>query len=214
MRARYNKNAEEILGNNKICINNPALNKEKWKEIFGNNNEIHIEIGMGKGNHIYKQAIQNSNINYIGIELNKSILVKALNKFEKYSKEDNCELNNLKVFSLDAKNLEECFEENEVDKIYLNFSDPWPKSKHVKRRLTYRDFLCIYENILKNTGLIEFKTDNRILFEFSIVEMNNFGMKFEKTFLDLHKTEEPNIMTEYEERFSEFGPIYKLVCRF
>lgn len=214
MRARYNKNAASILENSNIYVEDPTENKGQWKDLFKNDNEIHIEIGMGKGKHIYNLAKENLDVNYIGIELNKNVLSKAINKFEKFKLDDGYDMNNLKICSLDAKELNTMFAEGEVSKIYLNFSDPWPKSKHSKRRLTYRDFLCVYSSILKPTGAIEFKTDNRGLFEFSIVEMNNFGMRFEKVFLDLHKTDEPNIQTEYEERFSQFGPIYKLVCKF
>ncbi len=215
MRMRNNPKANEILEENSkdLIVLEPTKLKGKWKEFFGNDNEIHIEIGMGKGDFISNKALQNKNVNYIGIELSKSVLVVAINKFRTFTAE-NGEVSNLRMMSLDAKTLLDVFAENEVDKIYLNFSDPWPRKKHAKRRLTFKTFLDVYKNILKEDGILEFKTDNRGLFEFSIESMNNYGMHFEKVFLDLHKTDEPNIMTEYERKFMEKGPIYKMVAKF
>lgn len=215
MRMRNNPKADEILSNNQdLIILNPEDNKGKWKEVFGNDNEIHIEIGMGKGDFISNKALQNPDINYIGIELSKSVVVVAINKFRNFQKENNSEVKNLRIMSVDAAKLMDVFEINEVDKIYLNFSDPWPRKKHAKRRLTFKTFLEVYKNIEIDNGILEFKTDNRGLFEYSIVSMNNFNMVFEKIFLDLHKTDEPNIMTEYEGKFCKKGPIYKIVARF
>ncbi|MEG0073985.1 MAG: tRNA (guanosine(46)-N7)-methyltransferase TrmB [Clostridia bacterium] len=215
MRMRNNPKADEILASNKdLIILNPEENKGKWNEVFGNNNEIHIEIGMGKGDYISNKALQNKNINYIGIELSKSVVVVAINKFRAFQEEKQDKVPNLRIMSVDAAKLGDIFNKNEVDKIYLNFSDPWPRKKHAKRRLTFKTFLDVYKEIEIENGVVEFKTDNRGLFEYSIESMNNYGMKFEQIFLDLHKTEEENIMTEYERKFSEFGPIYKMVARF
>ncbi len=215
MRMRNNPRADEILLENSkdlICLE-PEKNKGKWREFFGNDNEIYIEVGMGKGDFISNNALQNKDINYIGIELSKSVIVVAINKFRAFENE-NSKIENLRMMSLNAENLLDVFAENEVDRIYLNFSDPWPRKKHAKRRLTYKTFLDRYKKILKEDGLVEFKTDNRGLFEFSLESMNNYGMHFEKIFLDLHQTEEPNIMTEYERKFCEKGPIYKMVAKF
>lgn len=215
MRMRNNPRADEILAENSedLIVLEPQKNKGKWREFFGNDNPIYIEVGMGKGDFISNNALLNKDINYIGIELSKSVVVVAINKFRAFEKE-NGEIKNLRMMSVDASTLLEVFEENEVDKIFLNFSDPWPRKKHAKRRLTYKTFLDIYKKILKEDGIVEFKTDNRGLFEFSIESMNNYGMNFEKIFLDLHKTEEPNILTEYERKFCELGPIYKMVAKF
>lgn len=215
MRMRNNPKANEILEENSkdLIVLEPQTLKGKWKEIFKNNNPIYIEIGMGKGDFITNNAFQNKDINYIGIELSKSVLVVAINKLRKFE-EENGKLDNLRMMSCDAATLLDVFAENEVDKIYLNFSDPWPRKKHAKRRLTFKTFLDVYKNILKENGIVEFKTDNRGLFEFSIESMNNYGMHFEKIFLDLHQTDEPNIMTEYERKFMEKGPIYKMVAKF
>lgn len=215
MRMRNNPRADEILLENSkdlICLE-PEKNKGEWREFFGNDNEIYIEVGMGKGDFISNNALQNKDINYIGIELSKSVIVVAINKFRAFENE-NSKIENLRMMSLNAENLLDVFAENEVDRIYLNFSDPWPRKKHAKRRLTYKTFLDRYKKILKEDGLVEFKTDNRGLFEFSLESMNNYGMHFEKIFLDLHQTEEPNIMTEYERKFCEKGPIYKMVAKF
>ena len=215
MRMRNNPKADEILSSNPdLIILNPENHKGKWNEVFGNNNEIHIEIGMGKGDFVSNKALQNPNINYVGIELSKSVVVVAINKFKMFKQSQNAEISNLRIMSVDAAKLMDVFEINEVKKIYLNFSDPWPRKKHAKRRLTFKSFLETYKNIEIDNGVVEFKTDNRGLFEYSLESMNNFGMTFEKVFLDLHKTEEPNIMTEYEGKFCEKGPIYKLVARF
>ncbi len=215
MRMRNNPKADEILASNPdLIILNPETNKGKWHEVFGNNNEIHIEIGMGKGDFVTNKAHQNPDINYIGIELSKSVVVVAINKFRTFQATNQAKVSNLRIMSVDAAKLMDVFETNEIDKIYLNFSDPWPRKKHAKRRLTFKTFLEIYKNIEIDNGIVEFKTDNRGLFEYSLESMNNFKMTFEKVFLDLHKTEEPNIMTEYEGKFCEKGPIYKLVARF
>lgn len=212
MRTRNNPNAKiELLAEKRFIDNREGLqdilSKNKDKNIF-------LEIGMGKGDFISRLASLDLNNIYIGVELSISVLATAIKKIKKYEKENNIVLNNLYFMSFDAIKLEEYFEKGQVEKIYLNFSDPWPKKKHAKRRLTYKDFLEKYKTVLKDHGVIEFKTDNRILFEFSLVSMQNFGMNFTEVYLDLHKNNIFNIVTEYENKFSINGPIYKLVANF
>ncbi|MBE5821455.1 MAG: tRNA (guanosine(46)-N7)-methyltransferase TrmB [Clostridiales bacterium] len=207
MRVRFDKNAANFLNEENIHINNSIEFKGKWKTVFKNDNKIYLEIGMGKGDFLVGMAKKYPDVNFIGIERNVTILAKACKKIL------NENLTNVRIISDDANILNEIFEKNEIDKIFLNFSDPWPKSKHAKRRLTYSSFLNIYDEILKNDGLIEFKTDNQLLFEFTIQEVNNTGRKIEYISLDLHSTDcKDNIMTEYEEKFSKKGNrIYKLI---
>ena len=210
MRLRNIKNASSRLEQNeRDFVTNPTEYKGRWKEVFNNNNPIHIEIGMGKGQFLTQLALQNPDVNYIGIEKFSSVLLRASEKLE------TMELNNVKIFNVDAQNLNEIFEAKEIDRIYLNFSDPWPKNAHAKRRLTSNRFLPIYETILKDDGEIHFKTDNRLLFEFSLESLNNYGLILSNISLDLHNSNfENNIMTEYEEKFSKFGPIYRLEAKF
>lgn len=184
------------------------INKEENK-----NKKIYIEIGMGKGGFISTLAKENSENLYIGVEFCPPVLAIGNKKINKFEEENNVKLNNLYVMSFDAANISEFFEKNQVEGIYLNFSDPWPKKKHIKRRLTFKTFLEGYKNVLKEGKNIEFKTDNRELFEYSLVSMQNFGLEFLEVYLDLHKINIPNIMTEYEEKFSPKGPIYKLVAK-
>lgn len=212
MRQRFVKNQDEILQNTEKYISNPSVNKGKWK------NEkykgLHIEIGMGKGSFISKLATENKDILYVGIEVCKPVLALAVKKLARYEEENNIKLDNLYLIDTDAKNLNEIFEKGEVDKIYLNFSDPWPKKKHSKRRLTSDDFIAVYRQILNVEGNIEFKTDNRKLFEYSIVNLNKNKVDMEYVSLDLHSDDIPNVVTEYEEKFSKLGPIYKIVFNF
>ena len=207
MRVRFDKNAADFLNEENIHINNSKEFKGRWKKVFKNDNEIYLEIGMGKGDFLVGMAKKYPEVNFIGIERNVTILAKACKKIL------NENLTNVRIISDDANILEEIFEKNEIVKIFLNFSDPWPKSKHAKRRLTYSTFLNIYDNILKDNGIIEFKTDNQLLFEFTIQEVCNTGRKIEYISLDLHNTDcSDNIMTEYEEKFSKKGNrIYKLI---
>lgn len=214
MRTRNNPNAKnELLAESRFIEN-----KEKLQEVLSKdenkNKKIYLEIGMGKGDFISRLAALDLDNIYIGVEISMSVLATAIKKIKAYEVENNIKLNNLYFMSFDAIKLEEYFEKNQVEKLYLNFSDPWPKKKHAKRRLTYKDFLEKYKNVLKEHGVIEFKTDNRILFEFSLVSMQNFGMNFSEVYLDLHKTDIFNIVTEYENKFSINGPIYKLVANF
>ncbi|MBC2249683.1 tRNA (guanosine(46)-N7)-methyltransferase TrmB [Listeria sp. FSL L7-0123] len=193
-----------------IYIKNPEDFKGRWQEVFGNNNPIHIEIGSGKGQFISGMAKANPEINYIGIEMIESVLVSALDKAIE------ADVPNLRLVARDAKLLEECFEKGEIAQIYLNFSDPWPKKRHTKRRLTNPTFLTIYERLLPKTGEIHFKTDNRSLFEYSLVAFSEYNMLLTFVSLDLHNSDyEGNIKTEYEEKFSAKGfPIYRLEAKF
>lgn len=199
MRLRNVKNKEEILNNSKLLILNYENYKGKWNKLFNNNNPIYIEIGMGKGEFILENALKYPNINFIGIEKFDSILARAIQKIE-----NRIEIpNNLILVRMDAKNIENAFFK-EIDKIYLNFSDPWPKKRHSERRLTSTTFLKKYDNIFKNNKEIEMKTDNVGLFEFSLVTLSENGYVFNKISLDLHNSNiENNIMTEYEKKFSE-----------
>ena len=212
MRQRFVKNQDEILQNTEKYISKPRINKGKWKK--EKYKELHIEIGMGKGSFISKLATENKDILFVGIEVCKPVLALAVKKLARYEEENNVKLDNLYLIDTDAKNLNEIFEKGEVDKIYLNFSDPWPKKKHSKRRLTSDDFIAVYRQILNVKGNIEFKTDNRKLFEYSIVNLNKNKVDMEYVSLDLHSDDIPNVVTEYEEKFSKLGPIYKIVFNF
>ncbi|GEL07678.1 tRNA (guanosine(46)-N7)-methyltransferase TrmB [Salisediminibacterium halotolerans] len=184
----------------------PRGQKGRWKELFGNDNPLHIEIGTGKGRFITEMAKANPEINYIGIERFESVIVKAVQKAGEEPPP------NLRLIEADVKNIEHLFAQNEVDRLYLNFSDPWPKKRHAKRRLTNEWFLKWYALILKDHGEIHFKTDNQGLFEYSIESMTAFGYRLKNISLDLHNSEmTDNIMTEYEEKFSNKGMrIYRL----
>ena len=210
MRTRYDSKANDIIDSFDRFLDT----KEKLQNKLNKNKKIYIEIGMGKGDFITKIASLDPENIYIGIELSRQVLALAIKKLKRYEEENNINLDNLYFMSFDAAKLLEFFDENSVEKIYLNFSDPWPKKRHAKRRLTYKTFLEVYKKVLKNDGIVEFKTDNRLLFEYSLVSMQNFGMTFLEVYLDLHKTDIFNVETEYEKKFSPFGPIYKLVAKF
>lgn len=208
MRLKNIKGAKEIVENSKYIINNPREYKGKYQEIFKNKNKINIEIGMGKGDFIIEMANQNPNINFIGIEMFDSVILRAVQKLE------NIELPNLRLIKLDATDIEEIFNK-EIDTIYLNFSDPWPKNRHAHRRLTNERFLKRYEKIFKSKCHIIQKTDNRHLFEHSIMSYVEENYKIEKLSLNLHEDLEAmeinNIETEYEKKFSSQGmPIYMI----
>lgn len=210
MRTRYDPKANDIIDSFDRFLDT----KEKLQNKLNKNKKIYIEIGMGKGDFITKIASLDPENIYIGIELSRQVLALAIKKLKRYEEENNINLDNLYFMSFDAAKLLEFFDKNSVEKIYLNFSDPWPKKRHAKRRLTYKSFLEVYKKVLKNDGIVEFKTDNRLLFEYSLVSMQNFGMTFLEVYLDLHKTDIFNVETEYEKKFSPFGPIYKLVAKF
>lgn len=210
MRTRYNPQANDIIENFDRFIKD----REKLQGVLNTDKKICIEIGMGKGDFISNMAKLNLDNVYIGIELSPQVLALAIKKLNRFEEENGIALKNLYFMSFDALKLLDYFSENQVDVLYLNFSDPWPKKRHTKRRLTYKDFLENYKKVLKKDGIIEFKTDNRGLFEYSLVSMQNFGMEFIEVYLDLHKTEVFNVETEYEKKFSPFGPIYKLVAKF
>lgn len=209
MRLRNVKGAREALAESNFTVNEPELNKGKWNGIFGNDNEIFLEIGTGKGKFIMELAEKNPDKNYIGIEKYSSVLVRALEKQKELA------LPNLIFIRMEAENIEEVFDKGEIGRIYLNFSDPWPKDRHAKRRLTSRQFFARYNTILKKDGRVEFKTDNRPLFDFSLEEVKEAGWNLDGVTFDLHNDamNEGNVMTEYEIRFSEMGnPINKLIA--
>jgi len=205
MRVRNVKNASEFLDlHPEVVIKNYTDYKGKWKEVFKNDNPIYLEIGMGKGKFIIEHALRNKDINYIGFEKETSIVYKAVGKVLEHSEKG---IDNLFIINADAANIKDIFEDGEVDKVYLNFSDPWPKTRHEKRRLTGP---IIFNNILSIlNGDIEFKTDNRHLFEYSIKEFNRIGLVIDELSLNLHEDQEDIITTEYEDKFVALGnPIY------
>ena len=209
MRLRKVKNALEKLSvNENYFIKNPEEKKGNWSNVFQKDNPIHIEIGCGKGQFISKLAALNPNINYIAIEKYDSVLLRCLEKVEEL------ELPNLRLAIIDANTLTDYFIDKEISSIYINFSDPWPKYAHRKRRLTYTTFLESYMKILKDDGAVFQKTDNRKLFEFSLESFNTNGWLLSNISLDLHKDEDiENITTEFEDKWSKLGPIYRLEAR-
>ncbi|AWN19569.1 tRNA (guanosine(46)-N7)-methyltransferase TrmB [Streptococcus sobrinus] len=211
MRVRRRKGAEEHLANNPhYVILNPEDAKGHWQEIFGNDKPIHIEVGSGKGAFITGMALQNPGINYIGIDIQVSVLSYALDKVLASGAE------NIRLLQVDGSSLTNYFADEEIDLLYLNFSDPWPKKKHAKRRLTYKTFLDTYKQILPEHGEIHLKTDNRGLFEYSLASFSQYGMVLKQVWLDLHASDyEGNVMTEYEQKFSDKGQvIYRVEAMF
>lgn len=201
MRLKNVKDADKAIEKCDLVIKNPKSYKGKYKKIFGNNNPIHLEIGMGKGNFIINMAKTFKNINFIGIEMYDSVMVRAVEKL----KDD---IPNLRFIKIDATNIEEIFDK-EIDTLYLNFSDPWPKNRHEHRRLTNIRFLKRYDNIFKDKKIIVQKTDNRCFFEYSLKSLVDYNYKIDELSLDLHKSNILNIETEYEQKFSSQGyPIY------
>lgn len=211
MRLRNIPGADEAIADSPHCIQEPMAEKGRWHLIFGNENPIHIEIGMGKGQFIMQLAKEHPDINYIGIERYSSVLLRALQKMEIEP------LPNIRFLCMDASIITEVFDKEEVAKIYLNFSDPWPKERHAKRRLTSRQFFERYDKILARNGVVEFKTDNDDLFAFSMEEVAEAGWTLDAHTFDLHHDpvlNKGNVMTEYEEKFSSLGhPIHKLIAR-
>lgn len=211
MRLRNIAGSREAIGESRFVVHNPKEQKGHWQKLFGNTHPIHIEIGMGKGRFMIEMAKLHPEINYIGIEKYSSVLIRGVQKMEEE------ELPNLYFIRMEAEEITEVFGQAEVDKIYLNFSDPWPKDRHAKRRLPSREFLDRYRVILSAEGNLEFKTDNRELFIFALGELEPAGWHLEQVTHDLHHDEsmmEGNVMTEYEERFSAKGnPIYKYIIK-
>ena len=211
MRVRNRKGATELLeAHPQYVILNPADAKGRWQEIFGNDHPIHVEVGSGKGAFVSGIAKANPEINYIGIDIQKSVLSYALDKVLA------TDVPNIKLLWVDGSDLTDYFEEGEIDRLYLNFSDPWPKKRHEKRRLTYQSFLATYQRILPEKGEIHFKTDNRGLFEYSLVSFSQYGMKLKGVWLDLHASDfEDNVLTEYEQKFANKGQvIYRVEAAF
>ena len=212
MRLRNIPGSREAIAQNRWCIQESEHTKGQWHTIFGNQNPLHIEIGMGKGKFIMALARQNPQINYVGIEKYSSVLLRALQKMEAEP------LENIRFIRMDAENICEMFDHEEVAQIYLNFSDPWPKDRHAKRRLTSHQFFERYQQILASNATVEFKTDNTALFDFYLEEVKEAGWKLDAFTRNLHQDNtmmEGNVMTEYEERFSKMGnPIYKLIASF
>ena len=201
MRLRNKKNAYEIVSNSEYIVKEPKTLKGKWKSEFGNDNEIHIEIGMGKGNFIINMALNNPSINYVGIEMYDSVIVTAVNNLNERKEK----ITNLRLVRMDGAEIEEVFDK-EIDRIYLNFSDPWPKARHAKRRLTSEEFLNRYDNIFKKDAVIFQKTDNNALFEFSMEMLSNHGYTLKNVTRDLYSDGlEGNVPTEYESKFASKG---------
>ena len=211
MRLRNVKGSREAIQESIYVVHEEETRAGSWHDIFGNDHPIHIEIGMGKGRFLMELAAKNPDINYVGIEKYSSVLIRALEKMS----EMETPLANIRFVRMDAEAITKVFGAGEVDRIYLNFSDPWPKDRHAKRRLTSKEFFARYNVILKADGRVEFKTDNRPLFDFSVESVKEAGWKLDAVTYDLHHDEElcqGNVMTEYEEKFSSKGnPIHKLI---
>ena len=209
MRLRNVRGAKEAIDESEYVIKEPVKWKGRWRELFGNNHPIHLEIGMGKGKFITTLAAEHPDINYIGIERFSSVLFRALEK------QQDQKLSNLIFLREDAAEITEYFDFYDIDRIYLNFSDPWPKDRHAKRRLTSKEFFARYNQILKPDGDVQFKTDNRMLFDFSLEQVEEAGWTLAVQTFDLHHSvyQDGNVTTEYEEKFSAKGnPICKLVA--
>lgn len=208
MRIRKKPWGDNERATNKAIVENPQESKGKWQEFFGNDNPIHVEIGCGKGQFLSKMSKLNPDINYIGVEREPEILVTALKKSRELEVGEN-----IAFFVADVANMEEVFEIGEIKRLYINFCDPWHrKKKWAKRRLTHRNFLALYEKLFGDKGEVFMKTDNQVLYEFSLNEFADKGWRLHNISLDLHNSEfEGNVMTEYEEKFSGKGmPIYRL----
>lgn len=200
MRMRNKPWAEDYLLEHRDIVSVDLSQKDNITSWFEKVQPIHIEVGSGMGRFITEMAKSNPAINYIGIERDKNVMIRIV---EKAIEQD---IKNLRLLTVDAEKLTEIFNPGEIDRVYLNFSDPWPKTRHAKRRLTHANFLSVYKTILKDEGEIHFKTDNQGLFEFSIESMSQFGMKLKNINLNLHDNEPAdNIKTEYEEKFSAKG---------
>ena len=207
MRLRHIQGCEEFVNNHRLTISDPENYKGRWQH------PIHVEIGMGKGRFIREMAKLNPDIYYLGIERYESVIQKAIERKEK-DEEAGIISNNINFVCMDAEKLADVFSPGEVDKIYLNFSDPWPKARHEHRRLTSPRFMKIYDEVLAKDGTIEFKTDNEALFDYSLESIPASNWELIYVTRDLHSEDVPNVMTEYEEKFSSMGnPIFKLIAR-
>lgn len=222
MRIRHIKGSEEYIAQNPFVIDDPQGYRGNWKqEVFKNGQPLYLEVGMGMGQFIRTHAMLNPKINYIGFEINTTVLYKSLRRYEALFAENGMSADpkdcNLRFIRQDARLLAEDFAEGEVDRIYLNFSDPWPKDKNANKRLTSPVFLALYDKILVPDGIIEFKTDNEGLFDYSLESIPQSGWELVDVTRDLHGDpvrREGNVMTEYETKFSGKGnPIYKLIAR-
>ena len=198
MRLRNVKNSEERLEQSPYFIKDPKEYKGKWNTLFQNQNPIHLEIGTGKGNFLITMAKLYPEINFIGMEKFSSVLLRAIEKVQSEK------LSNLYFICEDAKEIQDFFKQ-EISTIYLNFSDPWPKKRHEKRRLTSKEHLSLYENIFKDEKRIVQKTDNIGLFAYSLEQLSKSGYILNKVSLDLKNEKIPNVLTEYEEKFSQLG---------
>ena len=209
MRLRHIRGAEETIASSPFVIQEPTQHKGAWNQVFGNSHPIEIEVGMGKGRFIMEKAGASPGTNYIGIERYSSVLLRGLQL------RSGLDLGNIFFMCIDAKDLADIFAPGEVSRIYLNFSDPWPKDRHAKRRLTSPSFLAVYDRVLAPGGVVEFKTDNRSLFEYSLESIPSPGWKIMEHTFDLHGSSmaEGNVMTEYEMKFAGQGkPICKLMA--
>lgn len=209
MRLRHIPGSEEQIAESIYVVQAPEEKKGGWDQVFGNKNPIQVEVGMGKGKFLLELAQKNPDKNFVGVERYSTVLLKAIQKQEELR------LPNICFLRVDAEGLGNIFEKGEVEKIYLNFSDPWPKDRHAKRRLTSSRFMAVYDQILKADGTVEFKTDNRALFEYSLQSIPEAGWQINFHTFDLHHSEygKDNVMTEYETKFSGEGkPICKLAA--
>lgn len=209
MRLRHIPGSEDEVEKSPFVIHNPETHRGSFGKLFGNDNPIEIEVGMGKGKFIMELAGIHPEVNYIGIERYSSVLLRALLKRQEM------DLSNILFMCIDAKAMADIFEPGEISRIYLNFSDPWPKDRHAKRRLTSPEFMRVYDRILKKNGTVEFKTDNKALFEYSLAAVPAAGWRIDAFTRDLHHSDmaQGNVMTEYETKFSSMGnSIFKLIA--
>ena len=217
MRLRNVPGSREAIAEHPLCILEENPQAGNWHTVFGNNHPIHIEVGMGKGQFLLTLAAENPQINYVGIERYSSVLLRAVEKFQELEAEGKAPAN-IRFICMDANDLPTVFAPAEVSRIYLNFSDPWPKARHARRRLTSNEFFKLYDKVLTADGTVEFKTDNRPLFDFSVEELKTSELfVLDQLSYDLHndsKMNQGNIMTEYEAKFSSMGnPICKLIAK-
>lgn len=213
MRLRGQRGTREALEKSDLVVLDPKVYKGRWAERFGNGNPIHVELGMGKGRFITQLSARNPDVNYIGIDMFDQLLHRGAGKAPKARAEHGRpELNNLALVLFNIEHIEDIFADDELERIYLNFSDPWPKKRHHRRRLTHPNFVRKYERMLNEQGEIHFKTDSEILFEFSLNSFADMGLRMRNLTLNLHRDGNPafNVMTEYETKFVEQGkPIYR-----